>query len=97
MIQNYAVSINSVIRKNEGNIVSDMNGEMVMLSVTNGKYYNLGEIGGQIWELINSTRTIRDIVNELVVHYEVEQSMCESHVLHFIEGLHNEKLISLCS
>ena len=29
-----------------------MGGEKVMLSVKNGKYYNLGEIGGEIWELI---------------------------------------------
>ena len=36
----------------KGNIVSDMGGEKVMLSVNKGKYYNLGEIGGDIWELI---------------------------------------------
>jgi hypothetical protein len=96
MIQSYNVSLNSIVRTNEGNIVSDMNGEMVMLSVTNGKYYNLGEIGGQIWGLINSTRTVKEIVKELVVHYEVEQSMCEAHVLHFVESLQNEKLVSIC-
>ena len=28
-----------------------MDGEKVMLSINNGKYYNLGEIGGDIWEL----------------------------------------------
>jgi len=32
----------------EGNIVSNMDGEKVMLSIKNGKYYNLGEIGGFI-------------------------------------------------
>ena len=34
----------------KGNIVSDMGGEKVMLSIENGKYYNLGEMGGEIWE-----------------------------------------------
>lgn len=38
------------------NVVSDMDGEKVMLSVHNVKYYNLGEVGGLTWELMNEPK-----------------------------------------
>ena len=34
-----------------------MDGEKVMLSIEKGKYYNLGLLGGVIWELIESPIT----------------------------------------
>ena len=51
MIKNQNISLNQTLSQVKGNIVSDMGGEKVMLSVNNGKYYNLGEIGGDIWDL----------------------------------------------
>lgn len=40
------INLDHYIVQSEGNIVSDMDGEKVMLSIKNGKYYNLGKIGG---------------------------------------------------
>ena len=45
------ISLNSTVMQSEGNIVSDMDGEKVMMSVSNNKYYNLGVMGGEIWEM----------------------------------------------
>lgn len=44
--------LNTVVNQVEGNIVSDMDGEKVILCIQNGKYYNLGQVGGDIWSLI---------------------------------------------
>ena len=45
------ISLNSTVMQSEGNIVSDMDGEKVMMSVSNNKYYNLGVMEGEIWEM----------------------------------------------
>ena len=55
MITNQNISLNDEVSQREGNIVSDMGGEKVMLSINNGKYYNLGEMGGEIWECNEGT------------------------------------------
>ncbi len=89
------VLLSSVVEKTEGNIVSDMNGEKVMLSIEKGKYYNLGEIGGDIWGYIDSKRSILDIVTELLISYEIDQSQCEEQVLNFINSLVEEGLVVL--
>ena len=40
MIKNQNISLENMIVQSKGNIVSDMDGEKVMLSINNGKYYN---------------------------------------------------------
>ncbi|MED4043737.1 lasso peptide biosynthesis PqqD family chaperone [Priestia aryabhattai] len=81
--------------QNEGNIVSDMDGEKVMMSVSTGKYYNLGVLGGEIWETIHSATSVKDIVNRLMSMYEVELNVCESEVLSFLQVLYKEGLIQV--
>ncbi|MBW7461252.1 lasso peptide biosynthesis PqqD family chaperone [Paenibacillus sepulcri] len=76
-----------------GNIVSDMDGEKVMLSVRNGKYYNLGETGGRMWELIGAGSPVVRIVETLTAEYEVDSSECERDVLLFLNHLLEHELI----
>jgi acetylornithine/succinyldiaminopimelate/putrescine aminotransferase len=93
MVINTIISLKDTVVQGEGNIVSDMDGEKVMLSVKNGKYYNLGDIGGEIWELIKSPTAITKLVDMLTASYEVEESECLQQVLSYLEHLLNEGLI----
>lgn len=86
---------NKLLCQAPGNIVSDMDGEKVMLSVKNGKYYNLGEIGGEIWGLLENPTSIDDIVKEMLDTYDVEREQCEKEVLFFIELLLKERLLDI--
>lgn len=84
---------NNVVTQVTGNIVSDMDGEKVMFSITNGKYYNLGEIGGVIWELIHDPITVQAIIQNLLKQYDVDPLTCEEHVKSFLQMLKEEDLI----
>lgn len=87
------ISTNQLISQAEGYIVSDMDGEKVMLSIQSGKYYNLGQVGGDIWDLIKEPVSIEHIVQSLQSIYEVSQKECEDQVLSFLEKLKEEGLI----
>ncbi|WP_431800732.1 lasso peptide biosynthesis PqqD family chaperone [Halobacillus andaensis] len=89
------LALNLLVSQAEGNIVSDMGNEKVMLSVENGKYYNLGEMGGVIWELIESPVTIAEVVESLLAQYEVGRAECEEQVTAFINKLSEEGLIEV--
>ncbi|GAE94768.1 hypothetical protein JCM21714_3957 [Gracilibacillus boraciitolerans JCM 21714] len=86
-------SIKQTVKQMEGNIVSDMNGEKVMLSVQNGKYYNLGALGGEIWDQIKEPITIEDLITTLRTKYEVEQQQCEEQTIAFLRQLMDEGLV----
>jgi DNA-directed RNA polymerase delta subunit len=83
----------NIVTQKEGNIVSDMDGEKVMLSIQNGKYYNLGELGGKIWDLIKDPISVQDLVTTLQSLYEVDQTECEEQVTTFLSHLLEEGII----
>lgn len=93
MIKQAAITIVDTVEQGKGNIVSDMGGEKVMLNISNSKYYNLGEVGGRIWDLIASPIVISELIPILIAEYQVEKEQCEEHVLSFLEHLLKEDLI----
>jgi hypothetical protein len=88
-----ALYMEQLIAQDPNNIVSDMGGEKVVLSIENGKYYNLGEMGSQIWDLIQEPVTILHVVEALLTEYEVSREVCEEQVLSFLSHLIEEHLI----
>jgi hypothetical protein len=95
MIKQQHLTKETVIVQTDGNIVSDMDGEKVMLSIQNGKYYNLGEIGGEIWELIPEPTAIYRVIEQLQAQYEVEPAECIEQVIAFVQQLIEEGLIEI--
>ncbi|MCM3180798.1 lasso peptide biosynthesis PqqD family chaperone [Cytobacillus horneckiae] len=83
------------VQQVKGNIVSDMGGEKVMLNIGNGKYYNLGTIGGDIWERMCEPVEIGQIIADLLNYYDVDREKCEEEVINFLLHLHTEKLIEM--
>lgn len=95
MVESLTISLDHGVVRSPGNIVSDMDGETVLLSVENGKYYNLGEIGGRVWELVETPTTVNQLVTTLLSEYDVEQKVCEEQVISFLNHLLEEQLIHL--
>lgn len=95
MLKDKRISVDCSIVQKEGNIVSDMDGEKVMLSISNGKYYNLGEMGGVIWDLLKNPISLNQLIVNLMTEYEVEKRECEQQVFTFVDLLYSEDLIKI--
>jgi hypothetical protein len=91
----HIITADELVVQSAGYLVSEMNGEKVMLSIENGKYYNLGQNGGRVWELIASPVSVHDVVKQLVAEYEVEPGACEQEVCSFLQQLAGEGLIQV--
>ncbi|MBD2866514.1 lasso peptide biosynthesis PqqD family chaperone [Paenibacillus oceani] len=87
------LELDQIVMQSDGFLASNMNDEKVMMSVESGKYYNLGSIGGRIWELIESPTSVRQVVTSLREEYEIDQDACERQVLSFLQTMLTEKLI----
>lgn len=83
------------VSQNKNNIVSDMGGEKVILSIENGKYYNLGIMGSQIWDLVAEPLTFSSIVDSLINEFDVTREVCEEQVLSFLTHLLEEQLLEV--
>lgn len=78
-----------------GNLASNMNEEKVLMSIGKGKYYNLGQVGGRIWELAETPVSIAELASALVLEYDVGQLDCEEQVAAFVQELLKEGLVAL--
>ncbi|WP_309088677.1 lasso peptide biosynthesis PqqD family chaperone [Domibacillus sp.] len=89
------LSTSHLVSQKSGNIVSDMDGEKVMLSIEKGRYYNLGEVGGDIWEAIKEPVSVSCLVESLTSQYAVQQADCQDQVIGFLNRLLEEGLIQV--
>ncbi|CAM4182965.1 hypothetical protein FHS16_000095 [Paenibacillus endophyticus] len=93
MIHTESITLSDMIVSCEQNIVSDMGGEKVMLSIRNGNYYNLGTTGGRIWDFLGETISVQEIVDRLLSEYDVDQTECERQVIAFLDHMRKEGLV----
>ncbi|WP_138752498.1 lasso peptide biosynthesis PqqD family chaperone [Paenibacillus sinopodophylli] len=93
MLHTETIQLSDLIMSCEQNIVSDMGGEKVMLSIRNGNYYNLGTTGGRIWDLLSENISAQQIVEQLLSEYDVDQRECEQQVISFLEQMRKEGLV----
>ncbi|MFZ2956569.1 MAG: lasso peptide biosynthesis PqqD family chaperone [Candidatus Ozemobacteraceae bacterium] len=84
---------NTKIRRNPDLVTSDLDGEVVMMNVETGKYYNLGKVGGKIWALLEKEITFTRLIDALMDKYDVERAKCESETTAFLQMLAKQRLI----
>ena len=85
--------MDSVVARSEGLVTSDLDGEVVMLSIDKGKYYGLDAIGSQIWELLETPCSIRALCDQLLPRYDVEREQGEQDVLAFCQQAQEHNII----
>ena len=66
-------------------IAANMDGEVVMMDIMSGKYYNLGTTGGAIWNLLESPKTLDELVDALTAKYDVDRATCKAQVEQFLK------------
>ncbi|WP_165998186.1 lasso peptide biosynthesis PqqD family chaperone [Bacillus sp. Cs-700] len=95
MLKNKLINHTQLVSQVPGNIASDMDGEKVILSIENGKYYNLGEVGGEIWSRISVPIRLDALITELMEEFNVGRDICEADVQYFLENLLDEGLVKV--
>lgn len=83
----------TLLRRREGLMTANMNGSAVMMDIETVKYYNLGEIGGRIWELLEEPLTVAALVRKLTAEYDVSLAQCRADLLPFLGKLVERGLV----
>lgn len=84
---------NTLLRRNPDMLYSNMDGETVMMSVENGEYYGLDEIGARIWQLLENPESAETLARKLIEEYDVSWETCLSDVLEFLSIMAEKRLI----
>jgi hypothetical protein len=95
MTSQLPLPLHATVVRNPGQISADLDGEVVVLSIDNGKYYNMDEVGSRIWALLERPISVAALIDLLVGEFEVEREICEVELLAFIRDLHAGGLVQI--
>ena len=86
----------TILTRKSGLMTADMNGAAVMMDISTGKYFNLGQTGGRIWELLEQPMTIEKLLQTLTAEYDVSYERCKADTLPFLQKMADKGLL-ICS
>lgn len=89
------INVNTVVSHRKDIDTTDLNGDVVMMDLEEGRYFSLNSVGSRIWELIGEPVEINKVVDSLLEEYEIDRDECEKNVLEFLGKLDTAKIISV--
>jgi hypothetical protein len=82
------------LRVNSTRIIHEtIEGEAVMIDLVSGNYYTLGEVGTEIWSLLEQGSSRDEIVAALEERYNGDQATIQGSVDAFLDELQQDELI----
>jgi hypothetical protein len=73
----------------------DMDGELVMMNIEQGRYFGLNQTGTRIWTLLAKPVVISDLCDKLMAEFNVDQKQCEKEVVAYLEKLLTRGLLQV--
>jgi len=91
-----SLSLDTAVRASQQQVSCDVADEAVLLSLRDGEYYGLNEVGASIWRLIQQPRTVLELRDALLEEYsDIESDECERTVVGFLTEMISLKLVDL--
>lgn len=84
-----------VLAKAVGAVEAEVDGERVLLSPKDFGYFGLEGSGPAVWELIDGSRQVADIVSALEGEYEAPEGVIRSQTLEYLDALHASGLVEV--
>ena len=83
----YHIDPNKIVWRN-------IDGDVVILNLDSGVYYNLNKTGSLIWCLLDKQRSTEEIIERICERYRIAPEKASRDILAVIEDLKKESLIA---
>jgi hypothetical protein len=81
--------------KNSDIVWRNVGGETVLLDPQSGRYFGLNAVGCAFWEKIDGRISLADVVDLLLLEYEVERSVLEADIGELADALAANGLLTM--
>jgi hypothetical protein len=89
----YVLSDDTHISRTTGLVASEVNGEVVILSIDSGHFFQLNAIGSRIWDILEAPRTLGEICSAMCGQFDVEAEACRTDVFAFVQQMRDKGLL----
>jgi ATP-dependent protease HslVU (ClpYQ) ATPase subunit len=74
-------------------VQSKIDDETVMMDINSGFYFGLNAIASVIWELLKEEHTLDQLVDKLMMEYEVSREQCLKETAQLLQQMLEHKVI----
>jgi hypothetical protein len=93
----FRLSPDTIVSATKEQVGVTLGEDMVILSLSDGVYYGLNEVGQDIWAMLENPVKVRDICTKVMELYDVPEPVCEHDVHALLEQLAERRLIVIHS
>lgn len=90
-----ALELTTVLRRSDDPVAAAVDGQVVMMSLSQGRYFGLDTVGSRVWELLAAPIRIADLLTQLQADYDVDAETCARDTLPFLTELVSQRLVDL--
>ncbi len=88
------LTLQNRLRPNEKEVAAKvLDGEAVIINLSNGIYYSMDKVGGFIWEMIAGGHSLGETVAAIIAHYDVSPQQAQADVERLAAELIQENLV----
>ena len=91
-----AVSADTVlVRNSEARATTMADGNVVVLSIRAGSYFDFNRAGSEIWNMLAEPHRVTRILGALAQNYDVDRDIMTRDVVAFLQNLVDARLVSV--
>lgn len=85
----------TVLAVNPEHVAGEVGGNAVILSLANGSYYSLNQVGTRVWEHVKQGRNVGEVVAAIHAEFDVERDQCRNDVVEVLGKLVEARLLGI--
>jgi hypothetical protein len=94
----HALTTSSVLVASRDQVSADLaqdSSQTVILDLKHGVYFELNEVGGRIWQLLQQPRSLKAVLETLLEEYDVPAARCEGDMMNLVQELLRRGLVEV--
>lgn len=89
-------SLETIVHRNDGKILSsELGEEVVMMNIETGDYLNMNIVSAEIWKILKNPISIKNLCEKLSQKFDVDNEVCKADTIEFLKQLEQEDLLNL--
>jgi hypothetical protein len=89
------IADSTIISRSPSVLTAEVDGEVVMMSIEQGQYFGLDDIGSDIWKRLDSPCAFADLIDRLAADYDADRASIAADVRALLESMAARDVVRL--
>jgi hypothetical protein len=89
------IADSTIISRSPAVLTAEIDGEVVMMSIEQGQYFGLDDIGSDIWKRLDPPCAFADLIDRLAADYDADRTSIAADVRALLETMAERDVVRL--